>query len=226
MPSRDARLELYAKSGGYCEFLLCYKHCHEEGTPAGDPPQNTGEIHHIRSASKGGKRYDATYPEHLLDQVGNLMLLCSDHHDIITKQDKAYTVQLQTTWKLHHEARVHRGGAKRIEDLALDLGQLKGRSKGRCAYPRCTTRAWTRDPLPERGTLAWTVLPIELPRSSKKPTCLRYSNLIVLCREHRQEVAQRRGDHPIALLVSWKAALEAAVRESDEYDRNDNYDRD
>jgi len=62
-----------------------------------------GEECHIVSAHEQGPRYDPSLRGSRLDEPGNLILLCRNHHKTIDDQCETYTVELLRTLKTNHE---------------------------------------------------------------------------------------------------------------------------
>lgn len=79
----------------------------------------TGRICHIRAASKGGPRHDPEQTSKQRDGFENLLLLCSDHHDVIDKNPQEWTterlIQMKETQKTGTA-----GQPKDIDDRAVD----------------------------------------------------------------------------------------------------------
>lgn len=59
----------------------------------------SAEIAHIRSEAVNGPRYDPTYPEELIDQEENLVLLCGLHHKPVDEHATLYPVEELLQWK-------------------------------------------------------------------------------------------------------------------------------
>ncbi|GLZ43636.1 hypothetical protein [Actinokineospora sp. NBRC 105648] len=59
------------------------------------------EIAHIRSEKPNGPRYDAAYPQSLIDEEENLLLLCGVHHKPVDDHDSAYPTEELLVWKCH-----------------------------------------------------------------------------------------------------------------------------
>jgi hypothetical protein len=57
------------------------------------------EIAHIRSEKPDGPRYDPEYPESLIDQEENLLLLCAKHHKPVDDHDSVYPTEELLEWK-------------------------------------------------------------------------------------------------------------------------------
>ncbi|WP_155370619.1 hypothetical protein [Catellatospora vulcania] len=65
----------------------------------------SAQIAHIRSGSPAGPRYDPKYPEELVDQEENLILLCGVHHKPVDDHTSIYAVDELLEWK-HHQISV------------------------------------------------------------------------------------------------------------------------
>lgn len=57
------------------------------------------QIAHIRSEVANGPRFDATYPQNLVDQEENLILLCGLHHKPVDEHASIYPVEELLEWK-------------------------------------------------------------------------------------------------------------------------------
>lgn len=92
---------LYALSGNRCAFTGCTTlFVTEAGV--------TGDICHIKSARRGGRRYDPTQSDDERHAFENLILLCPTHHRMIDSDDRVFTVIALTALKAGHAQRVGR----------------------------------------------------------------------------------------------------------------------
>jgi len=57
------------------------------------------QIAHIRSEAANGPRFDPTYPQQLVDQEENLILLCGLHHKPVDEHASIYPVEELLEWK-------------------------------------------------------------------------------------------------------------------------------
>lgn len=62
-----------------------------------------GEECHIVSGKSQGPRYDSDRPNHSLDELENLVLLCRIHHKMVDDQYETYTVEILKSIKANHE---------------------------------------------------------------------------------------------------------------------------
>ncbi len=75
------------------------------------------DIAHIRSEKPSGPRYDAAYPEHLLNSNENLLLLCSGkHHRPVDQNESVYTTEELLLWKAEQVAQ---SGGTVVSDAQL-----------------------------------------------------------------------------------------------------------
>ncbi|WP_405549524.1 HNH endonuclease [Streptomyces microflavus] len=123
-----ARKVLWARSSNVCAFPECDQqltvNLHDDGSKsleaAGIP---LGEEAHIISGSKGGPRFDPTYPAEKVDTYENLILLCPTHHRLIDKREGAgFTVETLRRIKSEHELSQRRqktGQEKRDDEIEL-----------------------------------------------------------------------------------------------------------
>jgi hypothetical protein len=96
-PSLPTVKRLFALSDNHCAFPGCASALVE---PSGTV---TGRICHVRSASAKGSRYDPSQTDKDRDGFENLILLCGMHHDVIDKNEAAYTVDVLLGMKREHE---------------------------------------------------------------------------------------------------------------------------
>lgn len=100
----DVRLRLYVEAGGRCEFDGCNKYLLED--PLTLTPGNYAQAAHIVAFRPGGPRgRDGTRPQDI-NEVGNLMLLCSTSHKTIDDHPTDYTRDTLREYKRSHEARI------------------------------------------------------------------------------------------------------------------------
>jgi hypothetical protein len=97
---------LWGRAAGRCQFPACNRTLTR--TPATQETRNLAEKAHIRAFSRGGPRADHTWPADLINDVENLLLLCSDCHITIDRAEgpRKYTVAQLAEWKEMHEQRV------------------------------------------------------------------------------------------------------------------------
>ena len=105
---REIERELWARAAGRCQFNGCNRILYK--SPVTQERVNISEMAHIYSFSKGGPRGRGPFikkPESLND-VNNLMLMCSDCHKTIDqdKDGSKYSALMLQQWKKEHEKRV------------------------------------------------------------------------------------------------------------------------
>lgn len=105
--SEPVRTKLQVLAGGRCEFLNCNKPVwFDEGTTKED---NFAHIAHIVGASPDGPRGDKELSEKLQTELGNLMLLCFQHHRLIDGENaEDYSLEMLRDYKRKHEERIQR----------------------------------------------------------------------------------------------------------------------
>lgn len=96
-PSLPTVKRLFALSDNHCAFPRCTSALVESSGTV------TGRICHIRSASAKGSRYDPSQTDKERDGFENLILLCGMHHDVIDKNEAAYTADVLLAMKREHE---------------------------------------------------------------------------------------------------------------------------
>ncbi len=94
---------VWVKAGGVCAFDDCRKRLVEDATPE-DRETATGKVAHIVGHSEErGPRSDKPTPGGDRDGIGNLILLCANHHDVVDRQVNTYTVERLVGMKEAHE---------------------------------------------------------------------------------------------------------------------------
>jgi len=100
----DVRLRLCVEAGGRCEFDGCNKYLLED--PLTLTAGNYGQAAHIVAFRPGGPRGRAGVRPPDINEVGNLMLLCSTSHKTIDDHPRDYTRETLHEYKRSHEARI------------------------------------------------------------------------------------------------------------------------
>tara|TARA_R110002049_G_scaffold300015_1_gene490553 strand:+ start:6140 stop:7414 length:1275 start_codon:yes stop_codon:yes gene_type:complete len=96
------KLILWTRSGSRCAFPSCQKKLYEEANDD-DPDVILGEMAHIVGQGGDGPRHDKTIPGGEIDGYENLIVLCSEHHTIIDRQENTYTVDRLVQMRKDHE---------------------------------------------------------------------------------------------------------------------------
>lgn len=65
----------------------------------------TGDVCHIRAASKKGARFDPHQSDEARHSFSNLVLMCVKHHSIIDAEPLTYTTQMLEKMKCDHESK-------------------------------------------------------------------------------------------------------------------------
>ncbi|HVI69280.1 MAG TPA: hypothetical protein VM581_02380 [Magnetospirillaceae bacterium] len=95
-PTQSTKYRLLALSGNQCAFPECdLPLVNEEG-------HFIGQFCHIEGAEPGGERYNASQTDEGRRAIGNLILLCANHHIITNDVDK-YDVGFLQQMKRNHE---------------------------------------------------------------------------------------------------------------------------
>lgn len=106
---------LWAISGGRCEYEGCNKILHTDILTK--KRYNSAYIAHIVADKPDGPRGDIVRSKLLCDNIGNLMLLCNEHHNLIDKVDvKGHPESRLLVMKRQHEERI-----KRITNIAPNM---------------------------------------------------------------------------------------------------------
>lgn len=97
--------KLWAKAAGRCEYDGCNKLLYKDNLTSEDI--NGGFVAHIIAASPDGPRGDEVLSAQLVDDIGNVMLMCHEHHRLIDHEQVAeHTVNRLRAMKKKHEDRV------------------------------------------------------------------------------------------------------------------------
>lgn len=112
----SVKRELWIKSGGRCEFKGCNKYLYKDNVTK--QPRNLANIAHIVSWTEDGPRGNKD-SERLSTDISNLMLLCSEHNNLIDdkKYETEYPVELLKEYKKEHEDRIYR-----VTEMGQDYG--------------------------------------------------------------------------------------------------------
>ena len=103
--SRKTSNILYALSGNQCAHPDCTESLIEEATGESDA-QSKGEICHIYSVSEAGPRGRSGLTETRLNSLGNLILLCRNHHSVVDGQHESFPASLLMGWKHDHQEKM------------------------------------------------------------------------------------------------------------------------
>ncbi len=112
----SVKLRLAFNSYNRCAFPGCNRLLTEKAT-AEDQGAILGEAAHIRGEKPSAARYDLQFPEDEVNGYDNLIYLCGDHHTLIDKQEKTYTVEMILGWKADHERTMQ----EKTEDALLEV---------------------------------------------------------------------------------------------------------
>lgn len=98
-PSLSTIKRLFAVSHNQCAFPGCL-------LPLVDSSNERviGKVCHIKANNPRGPRYDPLQSEEERQSFTNLMILCSNHHDVIDSDIEAYTVERLNAMKEKHES--------------------------------------------------------------------------------------------------------------------------
>jgi hypothetical protein len=99
------KLQLWAQSAGCCQYENCGKPLYLDSLTKKE--FNISYIAHIVADQPDGPRGDSTLSELLRSDIGNLMLLCDEHHRLIDKVEVSqHTIERLTEMKRLHEDRI------------------------------------------------------------------------------------------------------------------------
>jgi HNH endonuclease len=115
--SYPTRIILAFRSGGLCAFPKCAKHLTYEAKVGDDT--YVGEAAHIRGEKPTAARFDATMTDEQLDNVRNLIYMCTDHHTIIDKVEADWPVLTLEALKAAHESQVCQAMEDALADVAF-----------------------------------------------------------------------------------------------------------
>src|SRR5260370_212560 len=102
-PTVSTLKTLFTLSGNRCAFPKCTNRLVEE--PSGTL---VGKVCHIKgkSSGPGSNRYDKNQTDEQRHSVGNLIVLCPKHHDVIDDDEESYTVERLVKMKADHEGKM------------------------------------------------------------------------------------------------------------------------
>lgn len=99
-----ARLQLFVRAGGRCEFDGCNKYLLEH--PVTLTEGNFAEVAHVVAFKPDGPRgKEGTRPEDI-NEISNLMLLCPQCHKLVDDHPGEFSRQTLEEYKWRHEARI------------------------------------------------------------------------------------------------------------------------
>lgn len=120
--------KLWAKAAGRCEYDGCNKLLYKDDLTSEDI--NRGFVAHIIAASPDGPRGDEVLSAQLVDDIGNVMLMCHDHHRLIDHELVAeHTVDRLRAMKKKHEDRVRE--VTEIEAAKISVPVVYGTNIGK-----------------------------------------------------------------------------------------------
>ena len=99
----NVQKHLWLRAGGRCEFRGCNEILYEDKVT--QDPINEANIAHIISWTETGPRGDKILSPKLATDIGNLMLLCQNHHHMVDlkKNVKKYSISVLQDMKQEHE---------------------------------------------------------------------------------------------------------------------------
>jgi len=95
-PSPATQKRLYAVSRNRCAFPGCPNPLYVDG-------KLCSEVCHIKAARAGGPRWDGQQSEEERHGFENLVVMCSNHSDLIDRDVATYTVETLIGMKKNHE---------------------------------------------------------------------------------------------------------------------------
>ncbi|HXL09019.1 MAG TPA: SAVED domain-containing protein [Candidatus Bathyarchaeia archaeon] len=151
--SHLARLLLFVRAGGRCEFDGCNKYLLEHHVTLSEG--NFAQMAHIVAFKDAGPRgREGPRPKNIND-VGNLMLLCPECHKLIDDNPADFTLKTLREHKERHESRIlHLTGLG--PDLKTSILILKaniGKQTVSIPFNQITEAIAPRYPLSRHGTL-------------------------------------------------------------------------
>jgi len=120
--SDKSRKILWARSGNCC--AICKQELVISKTP-NDGDSVVGDECHIVAETKGGPRYDLSYPKEKLDALENRILLCRVHHKMIDDQCDTYTIDILRQMKANHEKWVRLRLSDKTEAKPVTVKRIK-----------------------------------------------------------------------------------------------------
>lgn len=114
---KDIKL-LWGLAAARCSYPNCRIECVIPGNNL-DKAAMIGKIAHIVAHSENGPRGDPSFPVEKIDSYDNLVLLCSNHHDLVDAQFNTFTTQDLRNWKNDHEAWVRTTLAREMPSVGF-----------------------------------------------------------------------------------------------------------
>lgn len=108
------------RSGDCCAYPSCGIALSIDAQAAEDLHKAVGKVAHIRAASAGGPRYDASMTPTQRGSADNLIYLCGPHHDVIDTQLHFHTVEFLQDIKIKHERAVARAMSHAMGKIGYD----------------------------------------------------------------------------------------------------------
>lgn len=119
---------LWGRAAGRCQFDNCNRPLSR--APATQATRNLAEKAHIYAFSRTGPRASKVWPRRMLNDIGNLLLVCHDCHVIIDRGDgpERYTAPMLMDMKRRHEQRIEvaTGIAPNLSSHVLTYGTHVG----------------------------------------------------------------------------------------------------
>lgn len=146
------RTQLWAKAGGRCQYAGCNASLLGD-LVSGNQKLIRALVAHIVSAKPNGPRGDTLRSPLLVDEIGNLMLLCYEHHRLIDVEDEAGHPEVRLlAMKAAHEERIEilTGLTDDRQTHVLTFGAPIGRLDAPLSYESVRTVALP-DHYPARG---------------------------------------------------------------------------
>lgn len=101
VPLKGQRI-LFQKSGNLCAFPDCRRVLTADASAA-DGPVVLGDVAHIVAESANGPRGNHSLPQEERNQYDNLILLCTQHHQLVDAQPQTYSVERLRAMREDHE---------------------------------------------------------------------------------------------------------------------------
>lgn len=128
--SSPARLELWVRAGGRCQFKGCNRYLVDD-LDVDWRQVFLGELAHIVAAADGGPRPDTSLSEEQKNDIGNQLLLCQHCHALIDQKrlEAEFSRERLLEYKAEHELRIKQltGIAPEHQSTVIRmLGQIRG----------------------------------------------------------------------------------------------------
>ena len=113
-PSHSTEKALFALSGNQCAYPDCTQRITHRPAPFADTTV-VGEVCHIQGKKPESPRWNPEITPAQIHNIGNLILLCPNHHTVVDDQPEVYPTHVLQRWKKAHERKFFAAQIETIE---------------------------------------------------------------------------------------------------------------